>query len=1065
VGRDAANNCEFKKCPFLVIDCTQDVKICDDGSSVGRKSENKCEFDACPTQLTTGSVACPADVEECPDGSYVSRNAKRSCQFFPCTSERPRSCPADRLNCANDDAKLRVATANCAFEPCDDAVAGECAADAQMCGDGTFVARDPQHDCVFTTCRAFVPSLGDDINGGDYIRPPAARLFDTLGEWKEVLSTWIEERRADARNADIEDVADNNGNGCRKRDVRICSSGKVLAREQRRGCLLPRCDVGESWVDVCRADVTPCADGSVRMPDAALGCETPKCDDEKFFTSGADDDGDGDGGDGDGDDDFNGFGTDGRWCPRSVSRCGQNERVVTIAETVLNCEFNFCDTSADFVSSVIRDIFSGGRDSSGTSSGGGGGDPMRPSPFPTVGGGGGSGDGRGDGGGGGGGGGGNGSSTDGATTCDSFECPLNFVQGLTEMACGGACTIRDCCVPERTGTPPGGPPDGPTLGGAICTQEVQECDDGSFVGRDSANNCEFKKCGGDSTSVDSGVVGGRPGSGGGNGDGVGSGVGGGGSPPSIPNVGSGPTVGGPIFASPNDGNNIGAVREPDASGNCDAGFFPVATEDTMAAASSIECRPCFPGTFAAAGDSVCTPCDAGTYAARFGAAECSACTPGRFAATRGSVRCLPCAAARVSNSGAAMCSACPEGMTAPKGQKECMPSESSVVLSASATDTSTAPDTVDEAPTLETVAPVESFVLFARGANAALQSSSSSSAGDGVTTTPGASTVVGISACPRDVRVCDDGSFVVRRGDNCVFEDCGSADAVAVDDEVTMAISAAGVALSEGTELQVSSVVAAAAAAETATAAGAARAAARGGKRFRRSDIKIRINHVDSDGNTRHGELKAGQFLATRVCNSTWTADTPVALFLELTADDADADADAPTFIDVVDQCNSISGQPFVARTGIDGNGACRTFPICHLSDFHLGFDEVGDGDDSVKIIFGIGISVAFLFLLAAQCWCLRRRYKRRAAERQAAVHSPRGSTAGGEGEAASSSTPPSAAIEATRRRASVDDSRDGGSRPVVETDVHLELVVTDVGGDEGGVLPKPTTPPQTFQV
>ncbi len=28
----------------------------------------------------------------------------------------------------------------------------------------------------------------------------------------------------------------------------------------------------------------------------------------------------------------------------------------------------------------------------------------------------------------------------------------------------------------------------------LCTDEVQECPDGSFVGRDTYNNCAFKEC-------------------------------------------------------------------------------------------------------------------------------------------------------------------------------------------------------------------------------------------------------------------------------------------------------------------------------------------------------------------------------------------------------------------------------------------------------------------------------------------------------------------------------------------------------------------------------------------
>ncbi len=32
----------------------------------------------------------------------------------------------------------------------------------------------------------------------------------------------------------------------------------------------------------------------------------------------------------------------------------------------------------------------------------------------------------------------------------------------------------------------------------VCTADVQECPDGSFVGRDPMNGCEFKECDGES---------------------------------------------------------------------------------------------------------------------------------------------------------------------------------------------------------------------------------------------------------------------------------------------------------------------------------------------------------------------------------------------------------------------------------------------------------------------------------------------------------------------------------------------------------------------------------------
>ena len=63
MGRDPANNCEFKPCPgsfclrsFLVVNlflfsvkfCTEDLRRCPDGSFVGRDPNNKCRFKRCP---------------------------------------------------------------------------------------------------------------------------------------------------------------------------------------------------------------------------------------------------------------------------------------------------------------------------------------------------------------------------------------------------------------------------------------------------------------------------------------------------------------------------------------------------------------------------------------------------------------------------------------------------------------------------------------------------------------------------------------------------------------------------------------------------------------------------------------------------------------------------------------------------------------------------------------------------------------------------------------------------------------------------------------------------------
>ena len=57
--------------------CTQDAKVCDDGSSVGRVPQN-CEFAPCPT-----TIICAAEVMDCPDGSTVER-VPPNCDFALC---------------------------------------------------------------------------------------------------------------------------------------------------------------------------------------------------------------------------------------------------------------------------------------------------------------------------------------------------------------------------------------------------------------------------------------------------------------------------------------------------------------------------------------------------------------------------------------------------------------------------------------------------------------------------------------------------------------------------------------------------------------------------------------------------------------------------------------------------------------------------------------------------------------------------------------------------------------------------------------------------------------------
>lgn len=61
------------------IACTEEAKLCPDGSGVGRAAPF-CEFEECPD---TGTVTCPKDLFVCPNGLAVGRTGP-DCEFV-CT--------------------------------------------------------------------------------------------------------------------------------------------------------------------------------------------------------------------------------------------------------------------------------------------------------------------------------------------------------------------------------------------------------------------------------------------------------------------------------------------------------------------------------------------------------------------------------------------------------------------------------------------------------------------------------------------------------------------------------------------------------------------------------------------------------------------------------------------------------------------------------------------------------------------------------------------------------------------------------------------------------------------
>lgn len=64
-----------------VVACTEEAKICPDGSAVGRTGPD-CEFAECPSvpPPDEGWIACTMDAMQCPDGSWVGRTGP-NCQF------------------------------------------------------------------------------------------------------------------------------------------------------------------------------------------------------------------------------------------------------------------------------------------------------------------------------------------------------------------------------------------------------------------------------------------------------------------------------------------------------------------------------------------------------------------------------------------------------------------------------------------------------------------------------------------------------------------------------------------------------------------------------------------------------------------------------------------------------------------------------------------------------------------------------------------------------------------------------------------------------------------------
>lgn len=71
--------------------CTEDAKICEDGTVLSRDPNNNCEFPSCPdvepepeSEIPVEPIPCPYDIKICEDGTELSRDPNNNCEFPEC---------------------------------------------------------------------------------------------------------------------------------------------------------------------------------------------------------------------------------------------------------------------------------------------------------------------------------------------------------------------------------------------------------------------------------------------------------------------------------------------------------------------------------------------------------------------------------------------------------------------------------------------------------------------------------------------------------------------------------------------------------------------------------------------------------------------------------------------------------------------------------------------------------------------------------------------------------------------------------------------------------------------
>ena len=164
------------------VHCTAEAKKCPDGSSVGRDSNNNCEFHPCPDPCGGSCLFnqdCLIQKIKCPEGMVCTPRAV--CFDKPCNRRCPKGdvcehmvapclippCPVVETcktvvqpkcdkKCPKGEV-CEIVVAPCLTPPCPEfptckPVVQVCTDDAKQCQDGSFVGRDSNNNCEFHPC-------------------------------------------------------------------------------------------------------------------------------------------------------------------------------------------------------------------------------------------------------------------------------------------------------------------------------------------------------------------------------------------------------------------------------------------------------------------------------------------------------------------------------------------------------------------------------------------------------------------------------------------------------------------------------------------------------------------------------------------------------------------------------------------------------------------------------------------------------------------------------------------------------------------------------------------------